>query len=302
MKAQFTLRDLFNEFGTTEQCLAFIKKQRFPNGIVCSKCERITRHYLRSDRKAYSCQHCGTLEYVTKGTVFQGTRVPLFDWFYVIFQFAKTRTGIAAKQIERELGVSYPTALRMCNAIRERLDETPDKFDGVVEMDETYMGNSRRYMRGKRKRGRGTDKNPVFGIVERGGKVVAKVVDNCKRDTLMPIIKEAVEQGAEVYTDEFAVYNTLSDEGYVHDTVKHGDRQYVKYREDGARVHTNSVEGFWSYPKNATKGVHRGVSNHKLQGYVNEYAFRTSHRNDEKPMFFTLMNQLLPPQQYAQGA
>lgn len=169
----------------------------------------------------------------------------------MIFQFAKTRTGIAAKQIEREIGVSYPTALRMCNAIRKRLDEVPDKLAGKVEVDETYMGNSRRYF--GRKRGHGADKRPVFRIVERGGKVVARVVPNCQRDTVMPIIKEHVEEGSELFTDEFVIYDTLSDEGYQHDRVKHGNREYVKYRGDGEEVHTDEMEGFWSYPKNAQR-------------------------------------------------
>jgi len=215
--------------------------------------------------------------------------VPLPDWFYVIFQFSKTKTGIAAKQIQRELGVSYPTALRMCNTLRGALDETPDMMTTKVECDETYLGNSRRYFGRKRKRGRGADKRPVFGIIERGGAVVAKVVPNCQRDTLLPIIKEHVEEGSEVFTDEFSVYATLGDEGYKHDTVNHGSGQYVKYRDDGEKVHTNEMEGFWSYPKNAIKGVHRGVSDRHLQGYVNEYAFRQSHRNDEIPMFFTML-------------
>jgi len=100
--------------------------------------------------------------------------VKLFDWFYVVFQFAMTRTGVAAKQIERELGISYPTALRMCNLIRTRLEEVPEMMTTKVECDETYLGNSRRYFGRKRKRGRGADKRPVFGIIERGGAVVAK--------------------------------------------------------------------------------------------------------------------------------
>ena len=138
-------------------------------------------------------------------------------------------------------------------------------------------------------------------MVERGGAVIAKVVPNVKRDTLMPLVRENVERYSEVFTDEFAVYNTLDEEGYLHDTVKHGNREYVKYRKEIAldgtyeitEVHTNTMEGFWSYPKNATKGVHHGVSNHRLQGYVDEYAFRYSHRHDEGPMFFTFLHQIV---------
>lgn len=183
----------------------------------------------------------------------------------------------------------------MCHLIRERLEEKHEQMTGTVECDETYLGNSRRYFGRKRKRGRGADKRPVFGIVERGGKVVAKVVPDCKRDTVLPIIKAHVAEGSEVFTDEFRVYDTLSEEGYRHDTVCHSAKQYVKYREDGEKVHTNEMEGFWSYPKNAVKGIHRGVSDRHLQGYVNEFSFRQSHRKDEQSMFFTMMDRFLGP-------
>lgn len=124
--------------------------------------------------------------------------MPLFDWFYVVFQLAKTRTDITAKQIERVPGISYPTALCMCNMIRKRLEETPEQMTGTVEADETYLGNSRRYFGRKRKRGRGADKHPVIGIMERGGKVVPKVVPSCKRDMVFPTITQHVAEGAEV--------------------------------------------------------------------------------------------------------
>ena len=194
------------------------------------------------------------------------------------------------------MGVSYPTALRMCNKIREALEEKPtEQLSGTVEIDETYMGNSRRYFGRKRKPGRGAGKPPVFGIVERGGKVYAVAVPNVKRETVFPIINEHVEKGTEIHTDEYGVYKTLKGEGFGHVTVTHKTREYVRYREDGSPIHTNTLEGFWSFPKNATKGVHRGVSAHKLQGYLNEYNFRYSHRDDEQPMFFTMMDRILPP-------
>ncbi len=295
---RFTLHDFFRDFYTTAQCLEFLRKLRWPDGIHCQTCDRITKHHLRIERKVYSCQYCGTVVTPTKGTVLHKTKVPLPSWFWVVFQMSKTRTGITAKQLERELGLTYKTVLRMCNLVRSALDEERD-LSGQVEIDETYAGNSRRYMRGKRKRGRGTEKSPVFGMVERGGAVIAKVVPNCQRATVMPIIKAHVEEGSEVFTDEYVIYKTLEKEGYKHDTVNHGKKQYVKYREDGTKVHTNTMEGFWSYPKVATKGVHRGVSNRHLQGYFNEYTFRHSHRNDEEEMFFTMFRQIVPVERLA---
>lgn len=299
----FNIRDFLTHYGTEEQCLAHLRDIRWPDGIPCKTCERVTRHHLIHARKCYSCQRCGTQTYPTAGTIFENSKVPLTSWFYTIFQISKTKTGIAAKQIQRELGVSHPTALRMCNTIRSCLDEQPEMLSGIVEADETYMGNSSRYLRGKRPRGRGTLKSPVVGVVERGGNVIAQVVENTKRETVLPFVRENVSrygkdgEPTEIFTDEYAIYNTLDENGYLHDSVCHGAKEYVKYRkeiaDDGTyettEVHTNTLEGFWSFPKGAQKVVHRGVSEKYLPGYLAEYTYRYNHRNDEKPMFFSIL-------------
>ena len=112
-----TFRDLLTNFGSIEQCLEYLRDLRWPDGITCAKCEKVTRHHLRIERKCYACQNCGTQVHPTVGTIFEGSKVPLPDWSYVIWQFGKTCAGFSAKQVQRELGVSYPTALRMCNLI-----------------------------------------------------------------------------------------------------------------------------------------------------------------------------------------
>ena len=204
---------------------------------------------------------------------------------------AQTRTGVAAKQIERETGVTYKTAWRMCQLIRKSMEEKRDLFTGTVEMDESYFGGDPRYNI-KRKRGRGTSKQPVFGMAERGGAVVAKVVPNTKRETLMPIVEDQVADGAEIHTDEYVVYKALEGMGYDHKCVNHRQKEYVRYEKDGKMITTNELEGWWSYPKGATKTVHRGVSDRYLQRYLDEYAFRQSHRHDEEPMFLTILGRV----------
>lgn len=287
---KYTLTRFMQEFSTTEKCLAYIASRRWPNGIRCASCRKVTKHHLIASRKCYSCQDCGTQVYPTAGTIFHKSRTPLQIWFYTIFQLSQTRTGIAAKHIERETGVTYKTAWRMCQLIRKCLDEERSPFDGVSEADETYVGARRPRYKGTSKRGRGTSKTPVFGVAQRGGAIVAKVVPNVQRKTIMPILQDAVEEGATVYTDEFNVYACLEEMGYDHDTVKHKDKEYVKYREDGAVVHTNTLEGFWSYPKGAVSFAHRGVSPRYLQRYFDEFTFRTSHRHDTEPMFLTILD------------
>jgi len=197
---------------------------------------------------------------------------------------ASTRTGISAKQLERELGVTYKTAWRMFKLIRSCLDEGGDLFGGKggdVEIDETYVGGKR-----PGKRGRGAaNKTPVVGAVERGGSVKAKVVRNTQSQTVLPFVAETVSPNAVVHTDEYQVYDRLALLGYEHYRVPHGQGVFVL-----GNVHVNSIEGFWAQVKNAVRGVHHGVAPKYLQYYVNEYAFRYSHRDDITPMFFSFLS------------
>jgi len=197
---------------------------------------------------------------------------------------AQTRGGISAKQIQRETGVTYKTAWRMCKEVREVLFEDHDPMSGDVEMDESYFGG-----KSHGKRGRGAEnKTAVFGMVERNGKLEARVVPNCQRKTLFPIVTDNVEQGTQVYTDEFNVYQTLPAMGYKHGTVPHAEKVYVV-----GNAHVNTIEGFWSQCKNGIRGVYHSVSATYLQHYLDEYAFRYNHRNDVTPMFLTFLSRAI---------
>jgi transposase-like protein len=205
---------------------------------------------------------------------------------------AQTRCGISAKQLERELGVTYKTAWRMFHQIRKMLSEDGDEpMSGTVELDETYYGGHRKGTPPGR-RGEDSHKTPVFGIAERKsdkskGRVVAIAVRNTQRKTVMPHVKKKVLPESMVYTDEYKVYDTLNQEGYQHDRVHHAEEIYV-----AGDVHTNTIEGFWSLLKRGIAGVYHSVSSKHLQGYLNEYAFRYNHRKDERPMFLTMLGRV----------
>lgn len=203
---KYSIKDLCSDFPNDAACLEWLKNRRYPNGIFCEKCDKVTPHYLVIKRKSYSCQHCGHHVHPTAGTIFHKSRTPLTIWFEVVYRMAQTRGGIAAKQIEREIGVTYKTAWRMCKLIRQQLDEDKSPFDSddTVEVDESYFGGK---MEGG-KRGRGSEnKTVVVGLVERGGKIVTEVIPNVKKATLQPIVEKNVEKGATVYTDELKSYN-----------------------------------------------------------------------------------------------
>ena len=282
----------FNEmFPDEDVCLETVLNMVYPDGITCRKCQEVTKHHRLSGRKAYSCQYCGTQVYPLAGTIFEKSSTSLKSWFYAMYLMASTRTGISAKQLERELGVTYKTAWRMFKQIRSILNEDVDLGGLLVEVDETYIGGKAKNMhKAKRERlgGRGTaGKQPVFGMVERKGKVITKVVPDVSRDSLLPNIREKVLPSSMVYSDEHASYDPLKSMGYQHRRVHHGAKVYVV-----GDVHTNTIEGFWSLVKRGISGVNHAVSAKYLQGYFDSYGFRWNHRNDDEAMYGSMANRV----------
>ena len=281
---RYSRRDFNKLFPNDDACLEWLKNLLYPEGIFCNTCQRITKHHKVASRRSYSCSSCGHHVHPTADTIYHKSSTPLTDWFYAVFLMASTRCGISAKQLERELGVTYKTAWRMFHQIRSMLDDSNNKLAGAVEVDETYIGGKHRG-----KRGRGSEnKSIVVGAVERKGSVLAKVVLNVKAETLVPFVQLNVDRSATVYTDEHHSYNSLKYQGYGHQRVRHAAKVYII-----GDAHTNSIEGFWSLLKNGIRGVYKHVDKKHLQSYVNEYAFRYNRRHDETPMFLSFLGQIV---------
>lgn len=282
-RMRYTLKDLQHDFPDDDACLEWLKDALCPDGIVCPHEQRVTPHHKIRKRKSYSCAFCGRHFHPTASTIFHKSSTPLTSWFYVIYLIANTRAGISAKQIERELGVTYKTAWRMLNQIRKLMGDDSDRLAGEVEVDEMYLGGNPQ----RRSTARRHNHQVVFGMVERGGRAKVRHVRSSGVRVLLPEIDNNVEPTAVIYSDDYGSYKTLSRRGYVHHTVNHSKRQYVS-----GRTHTQNVENLWSHMKRGIKGVYRSVSPKHLQSYVNEYAYRYSHRNDFQPIFWSLMGRI----------
>jgi transposase len=280
---KYTIAQFNKDFPDDNACLEWLRNYLYHNKIYCPICKKSTKHHRIITKKVYGCDYCGHQVSPTAGTIFEHSPTPLKLWFYAIYLMSATRCGISAKQIQRETGVTYKTAWRMFNKIRSLLQEDTPALTGEVEVDETYIGGRR-----QGKRGRGAEgKSKVIGAVQRNGKVIAHVIPDIKRHTLVPFMARKVDRNAILYTDDFPSYDHMTRLGYKHLRIAHQAKEYVR-----GRIHTNSIEGFWSLLKRGISGVYHSVSVKYLQNYINEYAFRYNHRRDEKSMFLTVLERV----------
>jgi transposase-like protein len=295
-----SLMEFMREFPDDETCLRHVWRERFsPDGehAWCRRCgrERVFKRYeTKQKRPAWFCQTCGFRIHPLKGTIFEGSATSLHLWFYAMYLITSTRCGISAKHLERELGVTYKTAWRMFNKIRNQLMDEADAapLSGAVEADETFVGGKPRQADRNRRAKLGwnaqTDywnrKAVVFGAVERGGRIRASVVPNSRASVIEPLARSYILPGSMVFTDEYKAYNRLGKKGYTHRRIQHHARVYV----DGD-VHTQTIDGFFGLFKTGVRGAHHAVSHKWLQGYLNEWTWRWNRRDSDVPMFRELI-------------
>jgi transposase len=293
-----TLFEFEERFPDDSACLDWLVGHFYPNGsdglIPCPNCDRETRHYRVKGRTCYECQFCGHQEYPMRGSIFEGSSTSLRLWFYGIYLMASTRCGISAKQLEREIGVSYPTALRMFRQIRTLLgQDDDDPMNGTIEADEAWMGGQAKWKHHKPGVRRMDSNRPmVFGMAERregqSARIAVSVADpRTDGRSLLSRVSERVLPASAVYTDEFIAYWNLGKVGYRHERVNHSQKVYVS-----GDVHTNTIEGFWSLLKRGISGVYHGVSTEHLQSYVDEYVFRYNSREVDGGMFDAFLNRI----------
>ena len=290
MKPQ-TIQQFFKQFPTNQYCLEHMMKVRYGLSGTCPKCGVLTKFYRVTSQRAYACEWCGWHTYPCVGTPFEDSRTSLQLWFYAIYLFTQTRSGVSAKELQRQLGVTYKTAWRMGHEIRKHMAavDGDDPLSGDIEADETYIGGKTRAVKGQR--GRGTPgKTIVFGMLDRDGDVMTKIVPDTTMHTLHTIIEANVEKGSTIHTDEYRSYNTLDKKGYEHKRVNHSAKEYAN-----AETHVNSLEGYWARLKLSIRGTHVHVSSKHLSSYAGEFEYRHNARKRPEEMMPELISSFAPP-------
>lgn len=285
--ARYTFRQFQQDFPDDDACLQEIFEIKYGgNEFECPSCHRDSKFYRVTGRRAFACQHCGHHIFPCVGTPFEKSRTPLTQWFFAMYLMTSTRHGVAAKELERQIGCTYKTAWRMAHELRKLMANADDHgpLSGHIEVDETVVGG--------RQKGRGTarkGKTVVFGMLERKGSVRAGPVPDEMQSTLEPIIRQNVQRGSVISSDGHRAYADLGHE-YTHRTVNHTAGEYVR-----ENVHVNSIEGYWSQLKRGIRGTHVHVSRKHLWKYVSEFSYRYNQRKEPEMMFANLLAALSLP-------
>lgn len=275
---------IMEAFPTQDDCIDYLERLRWQGSPECPHCESIQvrrrREYAIGRIGRWNCHDCRATFKVTHGTVFQGTKIPLQKWFLAITLMANAKKSLSSHQLARDLGLKQKTTWRIMMAIRAEMAKGNVLLQGIVEADETYIGGKgkKNYDKetGEPKRGRGTAKSIILGAVARGGQVIAEMVENAKGSTISEFIKKFVKtDDSELYTDQYKGYNEIGREMKNHETLNRSETW------EAGEMHTNTIEGFWSFVKRAWYGSHHHYSKGYTPLYLAEACYKYNHRNDE---------------------
>jgi transposase-like protein len=277
------------KYNTQAKCLALLEEIRWGKTVTCPYCDSSKTRPVKSEAGRHSCKSCKRTFSVLIDTIFEGTRLPLPKWFMVIGSILNAKGGISAKELQRNYGLTYKTAYYTAMRVRIGMLMPETALHGILEMDESYFGGKARkgnlrenapnlsqvYL----KRGRGTSKISVAGIVERKGNVKTKVLEKLSKRNLLAMLRRySAKDDSILITDGFSSYKKLNE--YIEHLIINHSKQFSK-----GFTHINSIEGFWSYVKNGIRGSFKSISPKYLPFYLVMYEWNYNTRNLKTDLF-----------------
>lgn len=278
------LAEVYKKYNTQAKCLKKLEVLRWGKAVKCPYCESKSTRPTKSEAGRHSCKTCKRSFTVMVGTIFEHSTLPLPKWFELATLMLNAKGGMNAMELKRNVKVTYKTAYYVAMRIRIGMLEPDTKLNGIIEMDESYFGGKARKLRAVTdntpslakvdlKRGRGTHKISVVGMVQRKGKVRTKVVEKLTKRNLLSMLKRyAKKDNSLLMTDGFRSYKTL--EQYIDRLVINHSKAYSK-----GITHINTIEGYWSFVKNGIRGNFKSISKKYLPFYLIEYEWKYNHRN-----------------------
>jgi transposase-like protein/IS1 family transposase len=274
-----SLIEMVRAFPDEQSCIDHLRALRWQDGAFCPYCgsERV---YDFSDGRTHKCADCRQRFSIKVGTIFEDSKVPLQKWFMAIYLATSHKKGIASTQLARDIGVTQKTAWFMVHRLRSAMETQSFNapLEGEVEVDETFVGgkahNKHANKRDGKPGGTASGKAIVVGAVQRKGKVVARKIEDVSARTLTEFVRKNVADTVElVSTDQWTGYRHLRHE-FPHEIIKHAAKEYVR-----GKVHTQTIEGFWSLLKRGIVGIYHHVSAKHLDRYVAEFTYRYNTRS-----------------------
>ncbi len=288
--AKCTFKQFQAMYPDDAACLAKLMEVNYGGTeITCPGCGVDTKFHPLSKRRAYVCQHCGHHVYPAAETIFHKSPTNLTKWFFAMYLMTSTRHGVAAKEIERQIGVTYKCAWRMCHELRKLMASADysGPLSDHVEIDETRIGG---YQSRDHRMVKGDNKTIIMGMVERGGNLRTGPIVDTTLSNLEKIVVENVAPGSTISTDEWAGYNTLSGHSFDHGRVNHSAKECVR-----GIHHVNTLEGHWSLFKRAVRGTHVHISAKHSWKYAAEFSYRRNFRHSHMAMIDRLVSSFALP-------
>lgn len=289
---KYSIRNLKSSFPTEEVCLEYLFNRLHTRQCSCGGRYNplfSSQNGRLAGRRQFQCSKCRYQIAPMAGTIFEKSGTPLTLWFYAIFIFSNAKSGISAKELERQLGVTYKTAWRILKLIQSCLKQNTTKLKGVVEMDEAYLGgrgkagtNNRDLSRVMKK------KSPIIAAMQREGEMRAEIAPAIHSENIHDFLAKNVEkEGTQLMTDTSNRYHHVA-RGYSRFMVNHSQHEFVR-----GKVHINHIESFWSHLKRSIRGTYKVVSKRHLQAYLDAFVWHYNNRRNDRLRFDALMGRIV---------